>query len=159
LTNHIALRCPSYQAAEAAAACLDAEAVRRVVPLHAVAVMWVDRDARCQVRHVGAPAQRPGHSWATWMFMSAAMWSGGYVHVALQSPEVGLSERVDDAVVASVAPTLAVGEAAVVVTLTESTPLLLVEALRPHARGLAWSTLPACDEALVAAALGSAPTV
>lgn len=155
MTYHIALRCPNHQGAEAAAGCLGGEFARQVLSLRAVAVLWVDRRARCQARHGVRPMAWAGRGWASWIMLSAAAWSGGYVDVPLHPSDVELPERIDQAILSQVAQSLSVGEAAIVVGLDDPTPLLLVESVRRYARGLIWSTFPPFEQDLVTRSLAA----
>jgi uncharacterized membrane protein len=157
MSHQIALRCPSHHAAEAAAGCLEGETARRLLSPRAVAVVWFDRKGRCQVKHGLRPMERAAGGWASWIMLSAAAWSGGYVDVALHAADVALPERIDQATLRTVASALLPGEGALIVSLSDPTPLLLVEAVRRHARGLVWSTLPAEDEELISTILEANP--
>lgn len=152
MDGHIALRCPTQQAAENAALCLTED--RQLLSPRALAVVWVNRRSQYFVRH----GCRPRNRWAWWLMMSAAIPYGGHPGLAQAQPQdVPLPARVCDEIIRLVAHRLGPGEAAVVVTLGDPTPLLLVEAVRQHVCGVVWSTLSHGDEELMAAFLVKAP--
>lgn len=152
MDGHIALRCPSQRAAEDAALCLTEDP--QLLSPQAVAVVWANRRGRYYVRH----GRRPRNRWAWWLMMSAAIPYGGHPGLVQSQPQdVPLPARVCDAIIRLVAHRLAAGEAAVVVTLGDPTPLLLVEAVRHHVCGVVWSTLSHSDEELMTTVLVKAP--
>lgn len=86
--------------------------------------------------------------------MSVAVNYGGLRGTLLtELRDAAPSARICDAVIGVVARRLAPGEAAVVVTLGDPTPLLLVEAVRGHVGGAVWSTLSDGDEELMVSVL------
>jgi uncharacterized membrane protein len=156
MDGHIALLCPTHHAAEEAARRLTSDAVRRVLPPRAVAVVWADREGRCHVRH---GARQPGRRWALWLVMAVAVAYGGLPGVVLaELRDTAPPGRICDTVIEVVARRLAPGDAAVVVTLGDPTPLLLVEAVRHHVCGVVWSTLSHSDEELMATVLLTTPS-
>jgi hypothetical protein len=145
----VAVRYPTLGSAEAGCYRLAAAVTRGYVSARAVAIVWVDRKSRHRVRQ-GLPPYIE-RSWSTWLALTAASLYGCPPDLIECHHGPLVPEPLDPSVAVDICRGLRRGEAAVVVKLAESTPLLLVEVLRLPGVGLLRTTLAKADEELVSA--------
>ncbi|HEX4247773.1 MAG TPA: hypothetical protein VH008_07885 [Pseudonocardia sp.] len=145
----VAVRYRTYQSAMAGCDHLAAAIHDGFLCARAVAIVWQDRKGRRRVRQALSPY--PQRHWGAWLALSALLMHGGPVDLVELHRGPPVPEKLDESLALETADGLRSGEAAVVVELSEPTPLLVVEVLRVHGLGLLRSTLPTADQALMSA--------